>query len=59
MKMAKRKQNNVSSNKCKKDMLNKNVDMKNCCKENEPNTEEEQPENELRQVVYPITEIDL
>ena len=48
MKMAKKKQNNVSSNKCKKDMLNKNVDMKNCCKENEPNTEEEQPENELR-----------
>ena len=48
MKMAKKKQNNVSSNKCKKDMLNKNVNMKNCCNENEPNTEEEQPENDLR-----------
>ena len=46
--MAKRKQNNVSSNKCKKDMLNENVDMKNCCKENETDTEEEQSENELR-----------
>ena len=59
MKMAKKKQNNVSSNKCKKDMLNKNVNMKNCCNENEPNTEEEQPENELRQVVTQNTEIDL
>lgn len=48
MKMAKKKQNNVSSNKRKKDMLNKNVNMKNCCNENEPNTENEQSENELR-----------
>lgn len=46
--MAKKKQNNVSSNKCKKDMLDKNMNMKKCCSENEPNTEEEQPENELR-----------
>ena len=62
--MAKRKQKNVSSNKCKDNMLKCNNcngcsnSMNNSCNENEPNTEE-QPENELRQVVYPITEIDL
>lgn len=48
--MAKRKQKNVSSNKCKDNMLKSNScnnSKNNSCNENEPNTEE-QPENELR-----------
>lgn len=51
--MAKKKQQNVSSNKRKDNMLKCNNcngcsnSMNNSCNENEPNTEE-QPENELR-----------
>lgn len=44
--MAKKKQNRADSNKCKKDMMNVNKNMKNSCNENEkPSTENENEES--------------